>query len=38
MDERHALMWQVVAQPEDVPDALARAPAWSAEFRSFAAV
>jgi uncharacterized protein (TIGR00730 family) len=38
MDERHALMWQVVAQPEDVPHALERAPAWTAEFRSFAAV
>ncbi|HEX4267077.1 MAG TPA: TIGR00730 family Rossman fold protein [Steroidobacteraceae bacterium] len=38
MDERHALMWQVVARPEDVPDALERAPAWTAEFRSFAAV
>jgi uncharacterized protein (TIGR00730 family) len=38
MDERHALMWQVVAHPEDVPDALERATAWTAEFRSFAAV
>jgi len=38
MDARHALMWQVVAQPEEVPAALERAPAWAAEFRSFAAV
>lgn len=38
MDERHAAMWQVVAEPEEVPDALERAPAWTAEFRSFAAV
>lgn len=38
MDERHAAMWQVVARPEEVPDALERAPAWSAAFRSFAAV
>lgn len=38
MDERHSLMWQVVAQPEEVPDALDRAPTWTAEFRSFAAV
>jgi len=38
MDARHALMWQVVARPEEVPDALARAPGWSAEFRSFAAL
>lgn len=38
MDERHLQMWQVVAQPEEVPDALDRAPAWTAEARSFAAV
>ncbi len=38
MDERHALMWQVVAQPEEVPEALERAPAWTAEYRSFAAI
>ena len=38
MDERHALMWQTVAKPEDVPEALERATAWTAEFRSFAAV
>ena len=38
MDDRHPLMWQVVARPEEVPEALARAPAWSAECRSFAAV
>jgi len=38
MDERHSLMWQVVARPEEVPEALAAAPAWSAEFRAFAAV
>jgi hypothetical protein len=38
MDARHLQMWQVVAQPEEVPAALAAAPAWSAEARSFAAV
>jgi uncharacterized protein (TIGR00730 family) len=38
MDPRHRLMWQVVATPEEVPGALATAPAWSAEARSFAAV
>ncbi|MFZ0498599.1 MAG: TIGR00730 family Rossman fold protein [Steroidobacteraceae bacterium] len=38
MDERHALMWQVVAQPENVPNAIEQAPAWTAEFRNFAAV
>ena len=38
MDERHAAMWQVVARPEEVPEALERAPAWTAEFRSFAAL
>jgi uncharacterized protein (TIGR00730 family) len=38
MDRRHLDMWQVVAQPEEVPAALAAAPAWLAEARSFAAV
>jgi uncharacterized protein (TIGR00730 family) len=38
MDPRHLTMWQVVARPEEVPEALATAPAWSAEARSFAAV
>jgi uncharacterized protein (TIGR00730 family) len=38
MDGRHAQMWDVVAQPEDVPAALARAPAWGAEARAFAAL
>ena len=38
MDPRHLMMWQVVATPEEVPGALASAPAWSAEARSFAAV
>jgi uncharacterized protein (TIGR00730 family) len=38
MDERHAQMWEVVDQPEEVPDALIRAPAWGAEARSFAAL
>ena len=38
MDRRHLLMWQVVASPEDVPAALASAPAWSAEARSFASI
>jgi uncharacterized protein (TIGR00730 family) len=38
MDPRHLLMWQVVATPDEVPAALANAPGWSAEARSFAAV
>lgn len=38
MDVRHSAMWQVVARPEEVPEALERAPAWIAEFRNFAAV
>ena len=38
MDPRHLKMWQVVATPEDVPEALATAPAWSAQARDFAAV
>ena len=37
MDRRHLAMWQVVAEPEEVPAALAWAPAWSAEARKFAA-
>src|SRR3984885_3701100 len=38
MDPRPLAMWQVVASPEEVPAALASAPAWSADARSFAAV
>jgi len=38
MDTRHLDMWLVVATPEEVPAALARAPRWSAAARSFAAV
>jgi uncharacterized protein (TIGR00730 family) len=38
MDERHARMWEVVAQPEEVPEALNRAAAWGADARSFAAL
>jgi hypothetical protein len=37
MDERHRAMWQVVAEPQDVPAALASAPDWSEASRSFAA-
>jgi uncharacterized protein (TIGR00730 family) len=38
MDERHLQMWQVVQSADDVPQALAHAPGWSAEARSFAAL
>jgi hypothetical protein len=38
MDPRHLMMWQVVATPEEVPAALANAPAWSTQARSFAAM
>jgi uncharacterized protein (TIGR00730 family) len=38
MDARHAQMWEVVAQPEEVPDALRRARAWSSDAREFAAL
>ena len=38
MDARHALMWQVVARPEEVPDAVEHAPVWTAEYRNFAAI
>jgi uncharacterized protein (TIGR00730 family) len=37
MDPRHLAMWQVVAEPEQVPAALANAPVWGAEARKFAA-
>jgi uncharacterized protein (TIGR00730 family) len=38
MDERHDTMWQVVAEPEQVPQAIAAAPGWSSAARSFAAL
>jgi uncharacterized protein (TIGR00730 family) len=38
MGERHLEMWQVVAEPEDIPHALANAPPWSEDAREFAAV
>jgi len=38
MDERHLLMWRVVAQPQEVPAALDTAPAWTAEARKLAAL
>ncbi|MBV9726312.1 MAG: TIGR00730 family Rossman fold protein [Gammaproteobacteria bacterium] len=38
MDQRHLLMWQVVATPDEVPAALANAPAWTAAAREFASV
>ncbi|MGE0406760.1 MAG: TIGR00730 family Rossman fold protein [Candidatus Korobacteraceae bacterium] len=38
MDPRHARMWTVVSNPEDVPDAIRNAPFWSEQARSFAAL
>jgi uncharacterized protein (TIGR00730 family) len=38
MDERHARMWEVVAAPEEVPEALDRSQAWTEESRNFAAL
>jgi uncharacterized protein (TIGR00730 family) len=38
MDPRHLAMWQVVDTADEVPQALASAPAWSAEARKFAAL
>jgi len=38
MDPRHLAMWQVVATPDEVPQALAQAPEWTARAREFAAV
>ena len=37
MDERHLAMWQVVAEPEDVPEILKAGMPWSADARNFAA-
>ena len=36
MDERHRAMWQVVAEPEEVPAALAAAPIWTSDAQGFA--
>lgn len=36
MDARHLAMWQTVAEPEQVPAALASATPWDAESRRFA--
>jgi uncharacterized protein (TIGR00730 family) len=38
MNPRHREMWDVVAEPEQVVDALHRAPAWTRDARSFARV
>jgi len=38
MGDRHLEMWQVVAEPEQIPHALATAPPWSESAREFAAV
>lgn len=38
MDPRHRAMWQVVDEPEQVPDAFHAAPPWSADALGFAAV
>jgi len=38
MDPRHLNMWQVVGEPEAVPDAIRRAPRWPHDARSFAAL
>jgi uncharacterized protein (TIGR00730 family) len=36
MDQKHAAMWSMVGQPEDVAGTLRSAPAWSANARAFA--
>ncbi len=36
MDEKHGAMWSMVAEPEEVADALRAAPPWSAAARAFA--
>ncbi len=35
MDERHRAMWTVVAEPEQVLEAIRKSPAWKPENRSF---
>ncbi|HET7213807.1 MAG TPA: TIGR00730 family Rossman fold protein [Terriglobia bacterium] len=36
MDSRHARMWSVVAEPEEVPEAISAAAPWTEDCRSFA--
>lgn len=36
MDDRHEAMWRVVAEPDEVPGALAAAPGWSSAAQAFA--
>ena len=38
MDQRHERMWQLVSEPEEVPEAFAKAPVWSEAARGFATV
>ena len=38
MGPRHLEMWQLVDTPDDVPHALANAPAWSEAAREFASI
>jgi uncharacterized protein (TIGR00730 family) len=38
MNDQHLRMWQVVATPDEVPDALRSAEPWSPDARNFAAV
>jgi uncharacterized protein (TIGR00730 family) len=38
MHPRHVAMWQIVAEPEDVPNALTNAPEWATAVREFARV
>jgi uncharacterized protein (TIGR00730 family) len=38
MDSRHARMWTLVEEPEEVPEAIAAAEPWSEDCRQFAAL
>jgi uncharacterized protein (TIGR00730 family) len=38
MDSRHARMWTMVEEPEDVPQAIAASEPWSEDCRKFAAL
>ena len=36
MDPRHSMMWSLVDEPDQVLEAIAKAPAWHPEYRDFA--
>ncbi len=38
MDQRHGAMWSLVDSPENVIEAIRKAPAWDSSARKFAAL